>query len=111
MIRLPPIVTRTDTRFPYTTLFRSSLHVCIAATRTVAGNEKPNASLSHAPLRRTARLRRGGEGPPVGLGSPQARPWQPAVRGPARSSWHHPDRGRRRFGSVCADREIGRAHV
>src|SRR3546814_8599892 len=46
----------------------------------------------HAPLRRTARLRRGGEGPPVGLGSPQARPWQPAVRGPARSSWHHPDR-------------------
>src|SRR3546814_4007901 len=67
-------------------LDKEALHVCIAATRTVAGNEKPNASLSHAPLRRTARLRRGGEGPPVGLGSPQARPWQPAVRGPARSS-------------------------
>src|SRR3546814_6578490 len=84
-------------------LDKEALHVCIAATRTVAGNEKPNASLSHAPLRRTARLRRGGEGPPVGLGSPQARPWQPAVRGPARSSWHHPDRGRRRFGSVRSE--------
>src|SRR3546814_17677965 len=29
MIRLPPISTRTDTRFPYTTLFRSPVFECV----------------------------------------------------------------------------------
>src|SRR3546814_1005416 len=37
MIRLPPRSTRTDTLFPYTTLFRS---VCVLGHPTVAGSVK-----------------------------------------------------------------------
>src|SRR3546814_18936857 len=52
MIRLPPVSTRTDTLFPYTTLFRSlalfaelelELHAAVAArdrVRHVAGNRR-----------------------------------------------------------------------
>src|SRR3546814_1601386 len=32
MIRRPPRSTRTDTRFPYTTLFRSRCHLCLGET-------------------------------------------------------------------------------
>src|SRR3546814_20354546 len=34
MIRRPPRSTRTDTLFPYTTLFRSILHAAVGAART-----------------------------------------------------------------------------
>src|SRR3546814_4776765 len=35
MIRLPPISTRTDTPFPYTTLFRSLVEISVKQTRDV----------------------------------------------------------------------------
>src|SRR3546814_4229871 len=36
MIRRPPRSTRTDTLFPYTTLFRSQIEVCLQQARAVA---------------------------------------------------------------------------
>src|SRR3546814_7020700 len=42
MIRRPPRSTRTDTLFPYTTLFRSSTHR--EQPHTVLGNEPPSGS-------------------------------------------------------------------
>src|SRR3546814_6987878 len=42
MIRRPPISTRTDTLFPYTTLFRSAEIVCVArVTQGVRRGGKP----------------------------------------------------------------------
>src|SRR3546814_15384701 len=40
MIRRPPISTRTDTLFPYTTLFRSNSAVREVAAREVAGADR-----------------------------------------------------------------------
>src|SRR3546814_4371530 len=63
MIRLPPRSTRTDTRFPYTTLFRSSSTIAIvAASFTEAVASHPQTALQLARenatrLRRTLSLR------------------------------------------------------
>src|SRR3546814_15973410 len=40
MVRLPPESTRTDTRFPYTTLFRSAIIVCVSNKVTTAEGVK-----------------------------------------------------------------------
>src|SRR3546814_14432143 len=45
MIRRPPRSTRTDTLFPYTTLFRSQLDVLVA--NAGVGHYAPIANLSH----------------------------------------------------------------
>src|SRR3546814_3901189 len=45
MIRRPPRSTRTDTLFPYTTLFRSELHAVLATVRRHA-HGRPAASTS-----------------------------------------------------------------
>src|SRR3546814_12038758 len=37
MIRRPPRATRTDTLFPYTTLFRSPRHACLPDRRQLCG--------------------------------------------------------------------------
>src|SRR3546814_14435277 len=44
MIRRPPRSTRTDTRFPYTTLFRSNAHALVAARLRVDLNEEITGS-------------------------------------------------------------------
>src|SRR3546814_9380822 len=54
MIRRPPRSTRTDTLFPYTTLFRSQTAVCVRRTwrdRAVAGDD---CALIAAGIRRVA---------------------------------------------------------
>src|SRR3546814_19034309 len=44
MARRPPRSTRTDTRFPYTTLFRSDGHAVVAQTeRRIGGERLPDA--------------------------------------------------------------------
>src|SRR3546814_8112230 len=43
MIRRPPRSTRTDTLFPYTTLFRSTANGCAASCRTPAETRASNA--------------------------------------------------------------------
>src|SRR3546814_6717757 len=48
MIRRPPRSTRTDTLFPYTTLFRSGLHA--VRTFVYLGNASIANILLHAPL-------------------------------------------------------------
>src|SRR3546814_11862648 len=52
MIRRPPRSTRTDTRFPYTTLFRS----------IDAGKLDANATIDHAALKAAALARGGKDG-------------------------------------------------
>src|SRR3546814_2068583 len=47
MIRRPPISTRTDTLFPYTTLFRSALH----------GHREPTRARARGPVAGPERLR------------------------------------------------------
>src|SRR3546814_3360788 len=46
MIRRPPRSTRTDTLFPYTTLFRSLLCMAPSPTRSVVGAQSPEQLLS-----------------------------------------------------------------
>src|SRR3546814_9253855 len=85
MIRRPPRSTRTDTLFPYTTLFRSALHGAAVRARFRTGE----AADSRAALPRAA-----GAGRPTG-----------AV---ARSRWfpaHHPHAG----GCRCAGHNLGRS--
>src|SRR3546814_17168504 len=57
MIRLPPRSTRTDTLFPYTTLFRSAAHLEFA--RRAIGADFAGIGIGdpklHAPKRRTHR--------------------------------------------------------
>src|SRR3546814_8778425 len=62
MIRRPPRSTRTDTRFPYTTLFRSGLHrpptaktparhrpAGAVADKAAAGSPSPRPAAGHSP--------------------------------------------------------------
>src|SRR3546814_14123338 len=45
MIRRPPRSTRTDTRFPYTTLFRSMARVCqVTGKKPMVGNNVSHAN-------------------------------------------------------------------
>src|SRR3546814_10355999 len=48
MIRLPPRSTRTDTLFPYTTLFRSAPSPPAASARTRQGPHKPSSHWGRA---------------------------------------------------------------
>src|SRR3546814_8689799 len=52
MIRRPPSSTRTDTLFPYTTLFRSVIRCCIVVVRTAA---KPISVITTSNISATAR--------------------------------------------------------
>src|SRR5438270_13516425 len=54
----------------------------------------PDARLPYPQLRGTEARQCRRNGPAVGLGTSQARPWAFAVRRPARSLRHHPDRDR-----------------
>src|SRR3546814_4219763 len=83
MIRRPPRSTRTDTLFPYTTLFRSRAH------------DRPRHRLD-APRQPHAGHR--------------ARRSAPAATSHRRPLRHHPRR-RPRNPAVIADTEIGRAHA
>src|SRR3546814_3918053 len=49
MIRRPPISTRTDTRFPYTTLFRSPGFQCSSGHFNAAWHHPPMSAI-HEPL-------------------------------------------------------------
>src|SRR3546814_2933240 len=49
MIRRPPRSTRTDTLFPYTTLFRSQSTTATAATAKKATSLKPNSTITTTP--------------------------------------------------------------
>src|SRR3546814_4474259 len=70
MIRRPPSSTRTDTRFPYTTLFRSEVRRCSAVTQFLschldhAGREiEATESSICQPVRDQLRLQEGKPGP------------------------------------------------
>src|SRR3546814_14539283 len=70
MIRRPPSSTRTDTRFPYTTLFRSEVRRCSAVTQCLschldhAGREiEATESSICQPVRDQLRLQEGKPGP------------------------------------------------
>src|SRR3546814_6529092 len=82
MIRLPPRSTRTDTRFPYTTLFRSVPDVAEGPARPLQlrGHD---ADLRVAGRRRGLRSRLARRGQP-GRGSRQAEAAEAALRQPGR---------------------------
>src|SRR3546814_13072487 len=113
MIRRPPISTRTDTLFPYTTLFRSAKRAGFS-TRGSRRRQKPRSRRSagagpgSCPTARgrAARSRLGGrvdEGPPLRARGPPA---PAAPRSPAAGA------GDRSFAPDTATaREIGSAHV
>src|SRR3546814_5355050 len=52
MLRRPPISTRTDTLFPYTTLFRSPQYLLMRAGRTPSDNFAQNRQQGSAPIRK-----------------------------------------------------------
>src|SRR3546814_20082152 len=87
MIRRPPRSTRTDTLFPYTTLFRSAANGL--------DRHAPNARTFHRPRKpdEHARVER-------------LHPWLAGRR----QGTSPPARNRRRFGALVL-RKIGRAHV
>src|SRR3546814_11617172 len=97
MIRRPPRSTRTDTLFPYTTLFRSAADPVRRAVRAVAGVEAGDAAvprLARAPRQAVAC-------------APWRRPGGAAPRPlRTRAEAARTGRGRRRIGG-----QIGRAHV
>src|SRR3546814_19634534 len=94
MIRRPPRSTRTDTLFPYTTLFRSP------AARAVAAVRPARAQLLHQgadrPGRRRLRRRAARAGPAAAerigraarVGEPEALPSQRAGPDLRRTAWH-----------------------
>src|SRR3546814_2682342 len=68
MIRRPPRSTRTDTLFPYTTLFRSAVqllrHPCLGHDRDVAaGHHRQPAAQAYDPAGRQAHRRAAEAGP------------------------------------------------
>src|SRR3546814_3211002 len=63
MIRRPPRSTRTDTRFPYTTLFRSRLSVAVIRWRWIAHGNRARPPDPRRPPRPLAR-----RGPAAGAG-------------------------------------------
>src|SRR3546814_14993618 len=105
MIRRPPRSTRTDTRFPYTTLFRSRAARMGAADAPITAHDPRRASHgSRRPLRR--------------------RPWRRLLRQFVRRrslmfkrpSTHYgktaePETPYQRAAQVWDERKIGRAHV
>src|SRR3546814_2264158 len=90
MIRRPPRSTRTDTLFPYTTLFRSAALVGRGAEEIPFGAEREGAEIVRQ--RHAVRPRRAARGLGERLRQVAAAHPEPAVVGPF-------------------DREIGRAHV
>src|SRR3546814_13608243 len=59
MIRRPPRSTRTDTLFPYTTLFRSGIAICRQGLSRDPGGPWPGRL--DGPARQSLRQRQGGE--------------------------------------------------
>src|SRR3546814_693693 len=55
MIRRPPRSTRTDTLFPYTTLFRSGLDADIGLARVQHAGDAPQPALAHGEVGRVVR--------------------------------------------------------
>src|SRR3546814_3815683 len=102
MFRLPPRSTRTDTLFPYTTLFRS---------HRVQGPRRPatpaRRRLCLSPQRQEAGLRRR-RAQPLGEGSQLSFGRRRACLDTRRLSPLLPDAARRRQARRCAD-QIGRA--
>src|SRR3546814_5684286 len=89
MIRLPPRSTRTDTLFPYTTLFRSD---AIGAARAISCPSAAPESLFH--VAEAASLRRPQPHPAVGDARDDRARHGAEGRGGRR---HRPQRGRARF--------------
>src|SRR3546814_19150362 len=107
MIRRPPRSTRTDTLFPYTTLFRSAVSGTVrnnAAAATRTGNFVIGLSPQEGPHRSG---RSGDRFPPARRG----RAFSPRPIGPASGSYFRPHPGRRRTGNHRANslRVLGRA--
>src|SRR3546814_1636760 len=76
MIRRPPRSTRTDTLFPYTTLFRSS-PTSRDGPRRGFGRTHPNGSRSHSRFARRELSHQGGKNGIAGHESqPEVRDWQ-----------------------------------
>src|SRR3546814_17528993 len=122
MIRRPPRSTRTDTLFPYTTLFRSAAALAAGAFATAEdrggadgrrGDRQSHALRGGAEVRRAedARTTRGRQGyRRGGAGDPRSRAPEPRAigRGAATGECAVPRRGarRRRAGrTVCGERK------
>src|SRR3546814_10003984 len=120
IIRPPPSSTRTDTLFPYTTLFRSSVrprlagacdvplrkrvrHMAVSAGGQYRTDGDAPASRSACDRRRRSAFR---AHPPPGLRRPHYCPGD----GP-RTSRRHPDAARPRRAGAVRRGTIGRAHV
>src|SRR3546814_10248886 len=92
MIRRPPRSTRTDTLFPYTTLFRSPANLALRgpgrSARRAAGRRSWGPRRARVPGRRATPDQDGGQGPGsrhVMAGGPDASP-STAKRPPPRSA-------------------------
>src|SRR3546814_17288475 len=110
MIRRPPRSTRTDTLFPYTTLFRSLLHggvppgrrrhqLCDGAQRLYAGGDR-RAALGR---------RRGGVPVVTPTLKKEVFPREGGGPSPAGARWNRPEMGPRLSGDARSDLQIGRA--
>src|SRR3546814_12546476 len=112
MIRPPPIPTRTDTLFPYTTLFRSR-------QARGAGSQRRSASGRKESVRAETQRRRGGRNARrradrMATVAPDGASLRfcvsarvpPADRSPSPGPGHL--RGQRDFGQACGGRAIGR---
>src|SRR3546814_2435532 len=84
MIRRPPRSTRTDTLFPYTTLFRSGLGVRCLCRAHPRGREEPAGAEGRLGCRQRGHGRGHGGGGPA-----PARHTHPAERGDRRRSEEH----------------------
>src|SRR3546814_16878202 len=102
MIRRPPRSTRTDTLFPYTTLFRSSALIRLDVARVVVAFHLEDRGLPVADIDH-ARVLAGALDHPGGLGRQLA---EVDARGLVGAMLRPHDRKDAEFGE-----EIGRAHV
>src|SRR3546814_14015846 len=95
MKRRPPRSTRTDTLFPYTTLFRSPVHAQAAPTPPTSPTKQVGGTSARPPSTHAPNL------PTAQVGGTSARP--PSTHAP-----NHPDQTG--WGHQCTPK-IGRAHV
>src|SRR3546814_15092549 len=82
MIRHTPSATRTDTRFPYTTLFRSHLHG-LARAADAAGDDPWLHRAARAVIRRHGRRAAPGDRPDPARNPPPRAPRREPARGVA----------------------------
>src|SRR3546814_12959101 len=115
MIRRPPRSTRTDTLFPYTTLFRS-LDERLASIRDEMAKSKADAAPTApgtpgAPGMPSGAAVPGGMTPPGAMGMPGGSPMGPGVPGAPGVPGDYAIEPPKGAVDAALSNEIGRAHV